>query len=158
MVCHHPSCPPRCLAHPPAEHGQVLFKRKPVQFLQPPHAENDQEVCILPVHDAPRLYVHTHTRAPEQIWHIPQTGEVFVTYEDYLTRYGPIPYAVMSTLELIIFPGWISTSRYVAPRVAPFLDCPRLTTPPQKRFICQITGHSGLNFFEALESEVSLPF
>lgn len=29
------------------------------------------------------------------------------------------------------------------------------TDNTQKRFICQITGHSGLNFFEALESEVS---
>ena len=24
----------------------------------------------------------------------------------------------------------------------------------QRRFICEITGHSGLNFFEALRSEV----
>ncbi|KAF3769964.1 hypothetical protein M406DRAFT_215913, partial [Cryphonectria parasitica EP155] len=71
----------------------VLFKRKPVQFLQPPYAENDQEV-----------------------WHIPQTGEIFVSYEDYLTR---------------------------------------LDFYKQKRFICQITGHSGLNFFEALESELA---
>lgn len=71
----------------------VLFKRKPVQFLQPPPAENDQEV-----------------------WYIPQTGEVFVTYEDYLNR---------------------------------------LDFYKQKRFICQITGHSGLNFFEALESELA---
>lgn len=34
------------LAHPPAHQLQVLFKRKPVQFLQPPPAENDQEVRI----------------------------------------------------------------------------------------------------------------
>lgn len=26
---------------------------------------------------------------PPQIWHIAQTGEVFVTYEDYLNRYAP---------------------------------------------------------------------
>ncbi|KAL1874281.1 hypothetical protein Daus18300_003645 [Diaporthe australafricana] len=71
----------------------VLFKRKPVQFLQPPPVENDHEV-----------------------WYIPQTGEVFVTYEDYLNR---------------------------------------LDFYKQKRFICQITGHSGLNFFEALESELA---
>ncbi|KAI3398477.1 hypothetical protein diail_9158 [Diaporthe ilicicola] len=72
---------------------KVLFKRKPVQFLQPPPVENDHEV-----------------------WYIPQTGEVFVTYEDYLNR---------------------------------------LDFYKQKRFICQITGHSGLNFFEALESELA---
>ncbi|KAK7742056.1 hypothetical protein SLS53_004642 [Cytospora paraplurivora] len=61
MVCHHLL---NKLAHPLAhESSQVLFKRKPVQFLQPPPAENDHEV-----------------------WYIPQTGEVFVTYEDYLNR------------------------------------------------------------------------
>ncbi|KAK2604843.1 hypothetical protein N8I77_007741 [Diaporthe amygdali] len=84
------------LAHSPARPAhplKVLFKRKPVQFLQPPPVENDHEV-----------------------WYIPQTGEVFVTYEDYLNR---------------------------------------LDFYKQKRFICQITGHSGLNFFEALESELA---
>ncbi|KAI2626708.1 ATP-utilizing chromatin assembly and remodelling N-terminal-domain-containing protein [Hypoxylon sp. NC1633] len=72
----------------------VLFKRKPVQFLQPPLVE-DESV---------------------EVWHIPQTGEVFVTYEAYLNR---------------------------------------LDFYNQPRFICQITGHSGLTFFEALKSELA---
>ncbi|KAH8165992.1 hypothetical protein CIB48_g2240 [Xylaria polymorpha] len=72
----------------------VLFKRKPVQFLQPPQID-DESV---------------------EIWHIPHTGEVFSTYEEYLNRID-------------------------------FYN--------QPRFICQITGHSGLTFFEALKSELA---
>ncbi|KAI0014190.1 ATP-utilizing chromatin assembly and remodelling N-terminal-domain-containing protein [Xylariaceae sp. FL0662B] len=72
----------------------VLFKRKPVQFLQAPPVDDDST----------------------EVWHIPQTGEVFVTYDDYLNRMD-------------------------------FYN--------QPRFICQITGHSGLTFFEALKSELA---
>lgn len=72
----------------------VLFKRKPVQFLVPPAIEDESD----------------------EVWLIPQTGEVFATYEDYLTR---------------------------------------MDFYKQRRFICQITGHSGLTFFEALESETA---
>ncbi|KAM3532355.1 hypothetical protein NHJ13051_000341 [Beauveria bassiana] len=43
---------------------QVLFKRKPVKFLPPAEVEDE---------DA-------------EVWHIPQTGEIFATYEDYLNR------------------------------------------------------------------------
>ncbi|KAK3357335.1 hypothetical protein B0T25DRAFT_538898, partial [Lasiosphaeria hispida] len=70
----------------------VLFKRKPVQFLTAPEIDDDQQ----------------------EVWHIPQTGEIFATYEDYLNR---------------------------------------LDFYKQKRFICTISGHSGLTFFEALKSE-----
>ncbi|KAI1384701.1 uncharacterized protein F4822DRAFT_416010 [Hypoxylon trugodes] len=70
----------------------VLFKRKPVQFLLPPPLE-DENV---------------------EVWYIPQTGEVFVNYEEYLNR---------------------------------------MDFYSQPRFICQITGHSGLSFFDALKSE-----
>ncbi|KAK4106490.1 glycosyltransferase family 57 protein [Parathielavia hyrcaniae] len=72
----------------------VLFKRKPVQFLPAPDIEDDNQ----------------------EVWHIPQTGEVFVSYEDYLDR---------------------------------------MDFYKQKRFICTITGHSGLTFFDALESELA---
>ncbi|KAL7626575.1 hypothetical protein AAE478_003347 [Parahypoxylon ruwenzoriense] len=72
----------------------VLFKRKPVQFLQTPPVEDEST----------------------EVWHIPQTGELFVTYEDYLNR---------------------------------------MDFYKQPRFICQITGHSGLTFFEALKSELA---
>ncbi|KAK3313884.1 hypothetical protein B0H66DRAFT_366101 [Apodospora peruviana] len=71
----------------------VLYKRKPVQFITVPDVDDDQEV-----------------------WHIAQTGEIFTTYEDYLTR---------------------------------------MDFYKQKRFICPITGHSGLTFFEALQSELA---
>ncbi|OLN83075.1 Imitation switch two complex protein 1 [Colletotrichum chlorophyti] len=93
--------------------AQVLFKRKPVQFLQPKDIKDDNvEVRkVVSTKDA------TGTDAGPQVWHIPQTGEVFSHYEDYLGR-----------MEFY----------------------------KQRRFICQITGHSGLTFFEALKSEVGL--
>ncbi|KAK4668153.1 uncharacterized protein QC764_705340 [Podospora pseudoanserina] len=72
----------------------VQFKRKPVQFLPVPDIDDEQQ----------------------EVWHIPQTGEVFTTYEDYLNR---------------------------------------MDFYKQKRFICTITGHSGLSFFDALESELA---
>ncbi|KAI0199968.1 ATP-utilizing chromatin assembly and remodelling N-terminal-domain-containing protein [Astrocystis sublimbata] len=72
----------------------VLFKRKPVQFLQPPQIDDESS----------------------EVWHIAQTGEVFSTYEAYLSRVD-------------------------------FYN--------QPRFICQITGHSGLTFYEALKSELA---
>ncbi|KAI1772503.1 ATP-utilizing chromatin assembly and remodelling N-terminal-domain-containing protein [Hypoxylon cercidicola] len=72
----------------------VLFKRKPVQFLQQPPVDDESA----------------------EVWHIPQTGEIFVTYEQYLNR-----------MDFYL----------------------------QSRFICQITGHSGLTFFEALKSELA---
>ncbi|KAK5997459.1 Imitation switch two complex 1-like protein [Cladobotryum mycophilum] len=72
----------------------VLFKRKPVQFLPP--AEVDDE--------------------DEEVWHIPQTGEIFTSYEDYLER---------------------------------------MDFYKQRRFNDQITGHSGLTFFEAYNSELT---
>ncbi|KAI1810916.1 ATP-utilizing chromatin assembly and remodelling N-terminal-domain-containing protein [Poronia punctata] len=72
----------------------VLFKRKPVQFLQLPQIDDESL----------------------EVWHIPQTGEVFSSYDAYLARID-------------------------------FYN--------QPRFICQITGHSGLTFFEALKSELA---
>lgn len=52
----------------------------------------------------------------DEVWHIPQTGEIFATYEDYLSR-----------MEFY----------------------------KQRRFNDQITGHSGLSFFEAFKSELT---
>lgn len=50
-----------------------------------------------------------------QVWVIPESNEVFTSYEPYLQR---------------------------------------MDFYKQRRFICEITGHSGLTFFEALTSEV----
>ncbi|OHW93355.1 chromatin assembly protein [Colletotrichum incanum] len=90
----------------------VLFKRKPVQLLPPKDVKDDnaevREVTF--TNDA------TSTDAGPQVWHIPQTGEVFAHYEEYLNR---------------------------------------MDFYKQRRFICQITGHSGLTFFEALKSELA---
>ncbi|GAP89995.2 putative chromatin assembly protein [Rosellinia necatrix] len=94
LTIHHSA--KRC--HPPvlasAGGPRVLFKRKPVQFLQAPQIDDESA----------------------EVWHIPHTGEVFATYEEYLARID-------------------------------FYN--------QPRFICQITGHSGLTFFEALKSELA---
>lgn len=82
---------------------QVLFKRKPVQFLTAPEIEDEnQEVRFLPFplplpSPPPLLYsfwsatraIAANTPTP-QVWHIPQTGEVFPTYEDYLNRWVPL--------------------------------------------------------------------
>ncbi|KAF4624880.1 hypothetical protein G7Y89_g13289 [Cudoniella acicularis] len=76
------------------EHISVLFKRKPVQYVSKPEIENDEQ----------------------EVWLIPQTGEIFVEYEAYLAR---------------------------------------MDFYKQLRFICQITGHSGLSFFDALKSELA---
>lgn len=57
----------------------------------------------------------THYSSFWQVWVIPETNEVFTTYEPYLQR---------------------------------------MDFYKQRRFICEITGHSGLTFFEALRSEV----
>ncbi|TWU73315.1 hypothetical protein ED733_004163 [Metarhizium rileyi] len=73
---------------------QVLFKRKPVQFLS--HTDIQDENA--------------------EVWHIPQTGEVFTSYEDYLNR---------------------------------------MDFYKQRRFNDQISGHSGLTFFEAFNSELT---
>ncbi|UKZ96725.1 uncharacterized protein TrAFT101_011502 [Trichoderma asperellum] len=70
----------------------VLYKRKPVQFLPPAEVEDEDT----------------------EVWQIPQTGEIFVSYEEYLNR---------------------------------------MDFYKQRRFNDEITGHSGLTFFEALTSE-----
>ncbi|CAG8930570.1 unnamed protein product [Penicillium salamii] len=91
----------------------VLFKRKPVQYLPQTVIEDDSsEVCTviaLALETPP-----THYSSFWQVWVIPETNEVFTTYEPYLQR---------------------------------------MDFYKQRRFICEITGHSGLTFFEALRSE-----
>ncbi|KAI9737182.1 MAG: hypothetical protein M1834_000775 [Cirrosporium novae-zelandiae] len=72
----------------------VLFKRKPVQYLTRPSGIADVS----------------------EVWVIKQTSEVFDDYEKYLHR---------------------------------------MDFYKQRRFICEITGHSGLTFFEALASETT---
>ncbi|KAI9803308.1 MAG: hypothetical protein M1825_002099 [Sarcosagium campestre] len=69
------------------------------------------------------------------VWVIGQTGEIFTLYEAYLQRMDF--YKQVSIL----------TSKLVA---ACNLTCAFV----QRRFICDITGHSGLDFFEALKSEI----
>ena len=72
----------------------VLFKRKGVSYLPKPPIEDEAE----------------------DIWVIPQTGEIFTSYESYLQRMD-----------------WYK----------------------QKRFTCEVSGRSGLSFFDALRSELA---
>ena len=72
----------------------VLFKRKGVSHLPKPPIEDDAE----------------------EIWVIPQTGEIFTTYESYLQRMD-----------------WYK----------------------QRRFTCEVSGRSGMSFFDALRSELA---
>ena len=72
----------------------VLFKRKPVQFIPRPTVEDDNAEC----------------------WIIPETQELFTSYEAYLQRMD-----------------WYKA----------------------RKFICEISGHSGLSFFDALKSETA---
>lgn len=96
---------------------QVLFKRKPVQFLPRPPIEDDssearKKMAIL----TPLLVGGIPAYGGLlQVWVIPETNEVFTSYEPYLQR---------------------------------------MDFYKQRRFTCEITGHSGLTFFEALDSEV----
>ena len=49
----------------------------------------------LPRRAASRPPVHiAHFQLLRQVWYIPQTGEVFVTYEDYLNRYAILSYTL----------------------------------------------------------------
>lgn len=92
---------------------QVLFKRKPVQYLPQTVIEDDSsEVCTSIPHTAD---FPSYPLSSFQVWVIPETNEVFTSYEPYLQR---------------------------------------MDFYKQRRFICEITGHSGLTFFEALRSEV----
>lgn len=95
--------------------AQVLYKRKPVQYLPRPVIEDDSSEVGYSV-------VVTHGKLPVdtfcffcQVWVIPETNEVFTSYEPYLQR---------------------------------------MDFYKSRRFICEITGHSGMTFFEALRSEV----
>ena len=72
----------------------VLFKRKPVQYLPRPAIEDDDT----------------------EIWIIPETQELFLSYESYLQRMD-----------------WYKA----------------------RKFICEISGHSGLSYFDALKSETA---
>ncbi|CAG8960013.1 hypothetical protein HYFRA_00013201 [Hymenoscyphus fraxineus] len=72
----------------------VLYKRKPVPYAKNPQIENEDQ----------------------EVWLIPQTGEIFIDYEAYLAR---------------------------------------MDFYKQRKFICPITGHSQLSFFEALKSELA---
>lgn len=100
---------------------QVLFKRKPVQFLTAPEIEDEnQEVRSLPLSSfwsAVRA-IAANTPTP-QVWHIPQTGEVFPTYEDYLNRWvPPLPPALSSHLCASVTDislGWTFINRYFDP-------------------------------------------
>ncbi|KAG6023410.1 hypothetical protein E4U41_002027 [Claviceps citrina] len=94
----------------------VLFKRKPVQFLPPVDIQDENA----------------------EVWHIPQTGEIFANYEDYLTR--------MDFYKQVIdaLPPREGTMSSFA-----------LTNTLQRKFNDQITGHSGLTFFEAFNSELT---
>ncbi|KAK8034749.1 hypothetical protein PG993_009744 [Apiospora rasikravindrae] len=95
----------------------VLFKRKPVQILQTPNVQDESTEVTFSFYTWGTSTTNREpkTNAAPQVWHIPQTGEIFTSYEDYLNR---------------------------------------MDFYAQPRFICQITGHSGLNFFSALTSEV----
>lgn len=91
---------------------QVLYKRKPVTYLPRPVIEDESSevnsCCIGSAHSFSLTIVL-------QVWVIPETSEVFTSYEPYLSR---------------------------------------MDFYKTRRFICEITGHSGLTFFEAYRSEV----
>ncbi|RMZ83037.1 hypothetical protein DV738_g1311, partial [Chaetothyriales sp. CBS 135597] len=88
----HPAPAPSTWAAPPW--AMVLFKRKAVSYLNKPVISDDAD----------------------DIWVIPQTDEVFTSYESYLQRMD-----------------WYK----------------------QKRFTCEVSGRSGLSYFDALRSETA---
>ncbi|TVY20333.1 Imitation switch two complex protein 1, partial [Lachnellula arida] len=67
----------------------------------------------------------------QEVWEIKQTKEIFTDYEQYLNRYAP---------TALLFAD-------------PANDVHRMDFYKQRKFICQITGHSQLSFFDALKSE-----
>lgn len=63
---------------------QVLYKRKPVQLLQPDKSiSNNAEVH----HTSPTL-PREESDQYIQVWVMPKSGEVFTDYESYLKRFA----------------------------------------------------------------------
>lgn len=93
-----------------------MFKRKPVQYLPRPTIDDDNSE-VRPERLDSCMVIGKWLITMMQVWVIPETNEVFTSYEPYLQR---------------------------------------MDFYKQRRFICEITGHSGLTFFEALKSEVRI--
>ncbi|KAI1934036.1 hypothetical protein LOZ66_006129 [Ophidiomyces ophidiicola] len=84
-----------------------------------------------PVQYLPRPTIEDES---SEIWVIPETNEVFLNYEPFLQR--------MNFYKQVLHPWFFHSPSW-----------PSTVVAPGKRFICEITGHSSLTFFEALRSE-----
>jgi bromodomain adjacent to zinc finger domain protein 1A len=70
-----------------------------------------------------------------EVYYLPQTGEIFETYE-YVCFYSPLPLYLRLTRR-------VHHSAYSA----------RMSFYRLKQFQCDVTGKSGLDYFQALTSE-----
>ena len=72
------------------------------------------------------------------VFYLERTGELFETYE-----FVPQPLFTPTSLTIHLLPTLGTSSGYAA----------RMSFYRQKQFQCEVTGKSGLNYFEALDSE-----
>jgi hypothetical protein len=98
-----------------------------------------------------------------QIWFIHDTDEIFTEYEKYLARY--VLLAALYWPILLLIKGSLDFYKQVGlhflqiPRASSLITLSKcvytlLTPSLQRKFSCEITGHSQLTFFEAQNSEV----
>jgi bromodomain adjacent to zinc finger domain protein 1A len=72
----------------------------------------------------------------KEVYYMQQTGEIFETYE-----YDIVCLSIVSSLELT---GRVSCRAYAA----------RMSFYRLRQFQCEVTGKSGLDYFQAIESEL----
>jgi hypothetical protein len=79
------------------------------------------------------------------------TNEVFTDYEKYLKRLVTLTYAVSNSCADVSRFDYLNQASYSDRHVSQ-----QLPNNLQKKFVDAVNGKSGLNFFDALESEVCL--
>lgn len=85
-----------------------------------------------------------------------ETGEVFLDYESYLDRYAGLPLTPRrrpQTLTKDRRDYYKQVSQIYTANTA-ISRWGLSFTRVQRKFTCEITGHSGLTFFQARDSEV----
>ena len=126
---------------------QVLEKRRQLWFIPPPaNVDDDTEVSH------PSTYFFKVKGLIEaQIWEIPETGEIFSTYEAYLVRYEP----PQSSAVKVPSKPLISRDYYNQVRSSKTLLLQCFGSHNwQKIFSNAISGHMNMTFWEAYKAEV----
>lgn len=123
---------------------QVQDKRKPIGFVPVTAYSRDTEACY-DIFDTVLSIDEDQDMGYGSYWRdIPYIRAVL----DPVTRYFDF-----LRICVLILSDSTTTTKFV---IIPYRPSPRPETDPlyKKRFTCEITGHTNLTFFEALNSEV----